>query len=254
MHAGTSDDTYLNDQSNKAWITKNSHWAKFLSVACLGTIHKHSPKIDEVLSKYLPSAQQTDDYVGGGALYGLGLSQTSKDPQQKIQLILNILKSNQKEPIVHGACLGLGLLGMGSYNLEYVEALKVFLYNESAIMGEAAAYSIGLVMAGRMDQDLIQELLDACKNNTHEKIIRGMSLSLALMAFSSEELAENLIEQLLASKDYIVRYGGAYAIGMAYVGTGNTKAIKKLLSIAASDMVDDVRRAAVINIGFVMLN
>lgn len=254
LHAGTSDDTYLNDPTHKAWITKNSHWAKFLSVACLGTIHRKNPKIEEVISKYYPGPGQTDDFVGGGSLYGLGLSRLSKNVSQKTEFVLNILRTSQKEPIVHGACLGLGLLGMSSHDLELVEALKVFIYNESAIMGEAASYSIGLIMAGNMNADLIQELKDACKSNTHEKIIRGLSLSMALMAYQSEELADDLIEYLIDSKDPIVRYGGAYAIGMAYVGTGNTKAIKKLLSTAASDVSDDVRRVAVLNIGFVMLN
>lgn len=254
LHAGTSDDTYINDANNKVWISKNSHWAKFLSVACLGTIHKNNPKIEEIISKFYPGAAQTDDYLGGGALYALGLSQISKNTSEKIEFLLNFVRNSQKEPIVHGACLGVGLLGMSSNDLNLVEALKVFIYNESAIMGEAAAYSIGLIMAGRMDEVLITELLDACKNNTHEKIIRGMALSLALMAYQAEELADSLISQLLESKDHVVRYGGAYAVGMAFVGTGNTKAIQRLLSIAASDVSDDVRRAAVLNIGFVMLN
>lgn len=254
LHAGTCDDTFLNDATHKQWLTKNSHWARFLSTSCLGTIHKNNPKIGEVINKFFPGQTQSDDYTGGGALYALGLSRSLKEGQSRINYLLELLKNNQKEPIVHGACLALGLIGMSTYNYEYVEALKVFLYNESAIMGEAAAFSIGLIMAGRLDAELISELLDACKNNTHEKIIRGMSFSLALMAYQSEELADSLIEQLLESKDHVVRYGGAYAIGMAYVGTGNTKAVRKLLSITASDVNDDVRRAAVISIGFIMLN
>lgn len=42
------------------------------------------------------------------------------------------------------------------------------------------------------------------------------------------------------------------AIGMAYVGTGNNNAIKKLLHFAVDDVSDDVRRAAVIALAFVM--
>lgn len=252
MHAGTSDDTYLNEAANKTWISKNSHWARFLSVACLGTVHKNNPKLEEVISKHYPSPQQTDDYLGGGALYALGLGHAKK--QAKLPYLLEILRTNTKEPVVHGACLGIGLLGLSSYNMDLVEELKPLLYDDSAIKGEAAAYAIGMIMAGRMDLELVQELLDTCRNNSHEKIIRGMSVSLALMAYRSEELADTLVEQLLESKDHIVRYGGAFAIGMAYVGTGNTNALRKLLSIAASDVSDDVRRAAVINIGFVMLN
>lgn len=57
---------------------------------------------------------------------------------------------------------------------------------------------------------------------------------------------------MLNERDSIVRYGGMFAIGMAYCGTGDNKAVRKLLHVAVSDVNDDVRRAATISIGFVM--
>lgn len=51
-----------------------------------------------------------------------------------------------------------------------------------------------------------------------------------------------------------LRYGGALTIGLAYAGTSNSGAIRKLLRYAVEDVVDDVRRAAVISLGFVMFN
>ena len=39
---------------------------------------------------------------------------------------------------------------------------------------------------------------------------------------------------------------------MAYCGSGENRAIKRLLHIAVSDVDNDVRRAAVTSIGFVM--
>ena len=51
----------------------------------------------------------------------------------------------------------------------------------------------------------------------------------------------------------MLRYGGMFAIGMAYRGTDNNSAIKQLLHFAVSDVSDEVRRAAVINLGFVLL-
>lgn len=42
------------------------------------------------------------------------------------------------------------------------------------------------------------------------------------------------------------------SLGMAYVGSGNNTAIKKLLNFAVSDVSDDVRRIAVISLSFVM--
>jgi 26S proteasome regulatory subunit N2 len=43
-----------------------------------------------------------------------------------------------------------------------------------------------------------------------------------------------------------------YTIGLAYVGTGSNHAVKQLLHYAVSDVNDDVRRAAVTSLGFVL--
>ena len=43
-----------------------------------------------------------------------------------------------------------------------------------------------------------------------------------------------------------------YLIGSAYIGTCSNKALKKLLHYAVTDNDNAVRRAAVINIGFVL--
>ena len=55
-------------------------------------------------------------------------------------------------------------------------------------------------------------------------------------------------------KDPILRYGACYTIAMAYCGTSANSAIRKLLHVSVSDVSDDVRRAAVIALGFVMCN
>lgn len=53
-------------------------------------------------------------------------------------------------------------------------------------------------------------------------------------------------------QDAILRYGGMFTYALAYVGTGDNKVIKQLLHFAVSDVNDDVRRAAVIALGFVL--
>ncbi len=42
-------------------------------------------------------------------------------------------------------------------------------------------------------------------------------------------------------------------IGLAYVSSSNNSALRKLLHFAVSDVSNDVRRAAVTNIGLLML-
>ena len=46
--------------------------------------------------------------------------------------------------------------------------------------------------------------------------------------------------------------GGMYAVALAYRGTANNSAIRRLLHFAVSDVSDDVRRAAVLSLGLVL--
>ncbi len=53
-------------------------------------------------------------------------------------------------------------------------------------------------------------------------------------------------------QDPILRYGGVYTLALAYAGTANNGAVRKLLHIAVSDTSDDVRRAAVTSLAFLL--
>jgi 26S proteasome regulatory subunit N2 len=64
--------------------------------------------------------------------------------------------------------------------------------------------------------------------------------------------ASDVIKKFTTSNDAILRYGGMFVYALAYVGTGDNKVIKQLLHFAVSDVNDDVRRAAVIALGFVL--
>ena len=130
--------------------------------------------------------------------------------------------------------------------------LNNVLFSDSAVAGEAAGLSMGLVKLGTADEEAIQIMLQFANETKHEKIIRALSVGLSLIMYGKEENADTLIDQLLISFDPILRYGAMFTIGMAYAGTGNNKAIKQLLHYAVSDVSDEVRRAAVINIGFLL--
>ena len=59
---------------------------------------------------------------------------------------------------------------------------------------------------------------------------------------------------MLGEQDAIIRQGGAFGIGMAYCGSSNLSAVKRLLHIISTDVSDDVKRAAVMSLGFVFIN
>ena len=84
------------------------------------------------------------------------------------------------------------------------------------------------------------------------QIIRGIALGVALMHYQKEEEADGVIDSLISDRDPVLRYGAMYTIAMAYVGTGNNDAIRKLLGVAVSDVSNDVRMAAIISLAFVL--
>jgi 26S proteasome regulatory subunit N2 len=71
---------------------------------------------------------------------------------------------------------------MATKNPDVYNELKQSLYNnaDSAVIGEAAGYGMGLVMVGAADQESIQDTLNHIEDQNHEKIIRALAISLAL--------------------------------------------------------------------------
>ncbi|KAG0151044.1 hypothetical protein CROQUDRAFT_651562 [Cronartium quercuum f. sp. fusiforme G11] len=253
-HAGTTSDQFLRD--NLDWLSKASNWSKFSATAGLGVIHRGNLKQGmEILQPYLPAAgggPSSSFYSEGGSLFALGLINANHGGAQVLDYIRDLMKTSNSEIIQHGAALGLGVAGMSSGNEDVYDDLRDVLYHDSAIAGEAAGYAMGLLMLGTGSTKALDEMLQYAHETQHEKIIRGLAVGISLLFYAKEEAADAIIETLTSDKDPILRYGGIYTIAMAYAGTGNNKAIRRLLHVAVSDVNDDVRRAAVTSLGFLL--
>jgi len=249
MNAGTTNDVFLRD--NLDWLSRATNWSKFSATAGLGVIHKGNIKNSRnVMRPYLPSASGSSPYSEGGALYALGIIHSNHEAGIK-DYLLESLKGTQHEIVQHGACLGLGLAGIGSEDPDTFDEIKSVLYNDNAVAGEAAGLAMGMIFAGT-GTEMSEEMLAYAHDTQHEKIIRGLSLGLAIIQYGREEKADSMIEAMSLDQDHIVRYGGMFTIGMAYCGTADNQAMQKLLHFAVSDVSNDVRRAAVISLGFVL--
>ncbi|XP_047062676.1 26S proteasome non-ATPase regulatory subunit 1 homolog A-like [Lolium rigidum] len=254
MHAGTTVDTFLRE--NLEWLSRATNWAKFSATAGLGVIHRgHLQQGRALMAPYLPQSGAVgggSPYSEGGALYALGLIHANHGEGIK-QFLRESLRNTSAEVIQHGACLGLGLASLGTADEEVYEDIKNVLYTDSAVAGEAAGIGMGLLMVGTASEKA-SEMLAYAHDTQHEKIIRGLALGIALTVYGREEEADTLIEQMTRDQDPILRYGGMYALALAYRGTANNKAIHQLLHFAVSDVSDDVRRTAVMALGFVLYN
>ncbi|KAF5942028.1 hypothetical protein HYC85_019670 [Camellia sinensis] len=239
MHAGTTVDTFLRE--NLDWLGRATNWAKFSATAGLGVIHRgHLQQGRSLMAPYLPQSGAGgggSPYSEGGALYALGLIHANHGEGIK-QFLRDSLRSTNVEL--------LELLMKIS-----MTTVKTVLYTDSAVAGEAAGISMGLLMVGTASEKA-GEMLAYAHETQHEKIIRGLALGIALTVYGREEEADTLIEQMTRDQDPILRYGGMYALALAYSGTANNKAIRQLLHFAVSDVSDDVRRTAVLALGFVL--
>uniref|UniRef100_H2Y5G8 26S proteasome non-ATPase regulatory subunit 1 n=1 Tax=Ciona savignyi TaxID=51511 RepID=H2Y5G8_CIOSA len=252
MHCGTTIDQFLRD--NLDWLARATNWAKFTATASLGVIHqRHEKDSLNLMSTYLPKdASGGSAYQEAGGLYAIGLIHANHGQGKISDYLFKQLSNANNEIIRHGGCLGLGLASIGTANTDVYELLKSNLHQDDAVTGEAAGLAMGLVMIGSNSEQALGDMVSYARETQHEKIIRGLAVGIALVMYGRMEEADSLIEDLSGDKDPILRRCAMYTIAMAYVGSGSNKANRKLLHFAVSDVNNDVRRAAVESLGFIL--
>ncbi|PVI03370.1 26S proteasome regulatory complex, non-ATPase subcomplex, Rpn2/Psmd1 subunit [Periconia macrospinosa] len=252
MNAGTTNDTFFRE--NLDWLGKAVNWSKFTATAALGAIHRGNiTQGKKLLEPYLPkdTVSSGSHYEQGGSLYALGLIY-SNTGTHVLDYLLKQFNNASEEVIQHGGALGLGVAGMATGSEEILEAFKRVLYTDSAVNGEAVGLSMGLVMLGTGNIQALEDMIQYAHDTQHEKIVRGLAIGMALIMYARQEAADELINGLLDDPDPTLRYGGIMTIALAYCGTGSNKAVRRLLHVAVSDVSDDVRRVAVMSLGFVL--
>jgi 26S proteasome regulatory subunit N2 len=252
MNAGTTNDTFFRE--NLDWLGKAVNWSKFTATAALGVIHRGNiTQGQKLLEPYLPkdSVSSGSHYEQGGSLYALGLIYANHG-SNVLDYLLKQFQNASEEVIQHGGALGVGVAGMGTGSEEIFEAFKSVLYTDSAINGEAVGLSMGLVMLGTGNIKALEDMIQYAHDTQHEKIVRGLAMGMALIMYARQEAADELVNGLLDDADPTLRYGGIMTIALAYCGTGSNKAVRRLLHVAVSDVSDDVRRVAVMSLGFVL--
>ncbi|KAI3319306.1 26S proteasome regulatory subunit rpn2 [Xylariaceae sp. AK1471] len=254
MNQGTTNDKFFRD--NLEWLGKAVNWSKFTATAALGVIHRGNlSQSKKLLDPYLPRGaggiSGGSPYSQGGALYAYGLIHANHGADALDYLKTRFTEA-EEEVIQHGGALGLGLAGMASGNEEIFENLKAVLYADSALNGEAVGLAMGLIMLGTGNVKALEDMVAYAHETSHEKSVRGLALGMALIMYGRQEGADVMIEGLLNDPDPTLRYGGIMTVAMAYCGTGSNKAVRKLLHVAVSDVNDDVRRIAVMSLGFIL--
>ncbi|EFB25396.1 hypothetical protein PANDA_005725 [Ailuropoda melanoleuca] len=198
----------------------------------------HEKEALQLMATYLPKDTSPGSaYQEGGGLYALGLIHANHGGDI-IDYLLNQLKNASNDIVRHGGSLGLGLAAMGTARQDVYDLLKTNLYQDDAVTGEAAGLALGLVMLGSKNAQAIEDMVGYAQETQHEKILRGLAVGIALVMYGRMEEADALIESLCRDKDPILRRSGMYTVAMAYCGSGNNKAIRRLLHVALTFMLN----------------
>ena len=260
LQAFTEDDSFLEKTENLEWAAKASHWAKFATIGSLALIFKNNKeKAEAVLKKYLPenNTDVVNHYPNGGAIYGLGLVFTGSMNPSVINKIVSIstsnLQPNQEEAILHACCLALGLVGFGSNDENIIDQLTSKIHLNSSVIGEAACVGLGLVGCGKGKEDSpeLANLITCISETQHEKVSRGACLGIALQMVGTQnkKFISSLEENARRSSNF--KLALPLYLSTAFFKTSNAQAIEKLLYIS-NDISNEVKRAAIIALGFVM--
>ncbi|KAI9647138.1 proteasome regulatory particle base subunit [Ciborinia camelliae] len=252
MNHGTTNDKFFRD--NLEWLGKAVNWSKFSATAALGVIHRGNlSQAKRLLNPYLPEASRVGGsiYSQGGALYAYGLIYANHGAGA-LDYLKKAFNEAQEEVILHGGALGLGIAGMATGEQKIYESLRHILYADSALNGEAVGLAMGLIMLGTGNVKALEDMITYAHETQHEKSMRGLAIGMALIMYGRQEGADEVIAGLLTDPDPTLRYGGIMTVALAYCGTGSNKAVRKLLHVAVSDVNDDVRRIAVMSLGFIL--
>uniref|UniRef100_A0A7E4UMT8 26S proteasome non-ATPase regulatory subunit 1 n=1 Tax=Panagrellus redivivus TaxID=6233 RepID=A0A7E4UMT8_PANRE len=253
MHVGTTCDDFLRD--NLEWISKATNWNKFNAVATLGLIHRgHEANALKLLDPYLPKGEADQfGYKEGGSLYAYGLIHANHGSDAAIDYLQKQLAGATTAAVRHGACLGLGVAALGSHSEPVYSQLREALYQDDAVVGEAAGTAMGLVMAASLDNNAFREMVQYISDTAHDKIQRGLRTGLSLLAYGRMEEVEPWVSELLEAKSSaILRQTAVCMLAMAYAGSGKADVVRRLLAKVAADPNQDVKRFAVIAVGFVL--
>lgn len=199
-----------------------------------------------------------DETVQHGACLGLGLAALGTGHDTLYSTVRNVLL-NDKAVAGEAAGISIGLLLLGKGPAWKSTMMDVNAATEMLGEWRSAARATRQPRASRLRRT--PHPSEACVQSphrahthtrptrpagsahatSHEKIVRGIGMGLALMCYGLEDGADGVIRQLGEDKDGVLRYGGMYALGLAYCGTANNAALKRLLHVAVSDVSDDVR-------------
>lgn len=247
--SNTQSTVHLKDYIKSFAALKN--WSLFTVAASLGLVFSNRKGFQSEAKEL--TINERSHYATGGFMYATGLSNFGNTHREDLREanLANIKSTN--EPVAHGAIMALGLQNALSNDEVLVDHLKTILFSEKAVPGEAAGYALNLVKATHYSSDHVEEMINLCQNNPHDKIARAAIGTIGLTAINSTADVSADYAKMINNKDPHIRLGAVGLIALRHFATAHSETVNELLRLAATDLSNDVRRMAVIGLAFVMI-
>nr|UXY87417.1 26S proteasome regulatory subunit [Cryptomonas sp.] len=243
---------------------KLNTWLKFLTGISLSLINRKNVKFYQVFLELIEK-NWFSGYLRGGLLIGMGMNirEYNNFKELFLEKYFTALKTGyyQEEDnfnmVKNGINLGLSIFNKMSSKDNSKENFFWTLVSDITVnskTGQSSALSLGLYFQDDKSKYILKNVLKLTKLVENEKIIKFLFVSLTIIYSKDKEIAGQLFDKFILSKNPLVRSGAVYIYTLAFYGSANHRIVKKILEIVSKDLDNVVKKACIIGLGFLFFS
>lgn len=219
---------------------------------CLGLGASAISSDDWELVDLIKGILYNDNAVSGeAAAIAIGLIHHSSGDVEVAEEILSYAHETQHEKSIRGIALAISLIFTGQREKadSFIEAL---IHDKDPILRYGGMWVLASAYAGSSDNRALGRLLHTAVSDPDDNVRRAAVTALGFINCRNPAELPRMIDLLTESYNPHVRYGAALALGIAFAGTGDKKAIE-LVKPMCKDFTDFVRQGAYISLAMILM-
>jgi hypothetical protein len=255
INFSTRNSTFLSQ--NLKLFNKISFWTKFITGASIGAIFRG----DRIFyNNFFDSLKKrtVSDFLKAGILIDFCFSKRFTVDFEKVFINkMQLLAKGKIDPILrYSTCIGLSFIGRNRMNSTKKSFLLKFIKNFISldmISASGSALAIGILFLGSNSRYLLEVIISLIQETEYAKIGKILVFSLAFIFLKTKDESNLVFQTLIRERNPQIREGAVYIYSLAFLGSGDFQATNKILEILSLDPDENVKKAAIISIGFIFM-
>ena len=243
---------------NLAIFDKMSLWTKYITGVSLSAVFSGNKSFYKNFYNLIKNNDNISNYLKAGIFTGICLTKNETFEFEKCFFDLSkyLIEKNVDPILKYSACLAISMYGKNK--IENIEKSQIFfciknLITSDTISSQSASLAIGILFIGSNSSYLLETLISLIQETDCEKTIKNLMISLSLIFFKTRDESDLVFQILINERNSKIREGAVWIHTLAYLGSGNYRAVDILLKIMSFDPDDNVKKTASIGIGFVFM-